>query len=302
MAYVLTGHRLITRRPALAALIVCVAILVSTGCTDSDAPRSRTAGESMAHDPGPVHAHGIGIDPADGTVFVATHTGLFELGKGESDAVRVADRYQDTMAFQVVGPGRFLASGHPDGRENLPPYLGLIESTDAGDSWQAVSQLGKVDFHLLAIQGRNVYGFGSVFRREAQVLLASSDEGSTWSRRKVPAALIGMVVQPDDGRSLVASGPNGLYFSSNGGTSWQQGPDRAGLLAWPRKDRLYLADRSGAFSLSSDRGRTWQHVANLGGTVSAFGHGGGRLLAALHSGAIVESLDGGITWRTRWKH
>jgi len=26
----------------------------------------------------------------------------------------------------------FLASGHPDRREDLPPHLGLIESTDAG--------------------------------------------------------------------------------------------------------------------------------------------------------------------------
>ena len=68
-------------------------------------------------------------------MFVATHTGLFRAGREQARAVRVAGRHQDTMGFTVVGPDRFLGSGHPDGRENLPPFLGLIESRDAGASW-----------------------------------------------------------------------------------------------------------------------------------------------------------------------
>jgi hypothetical protein len=35
-------------------------------------------------------------------------------------ARRVADRYQDTMGFTVTGPDRFLGSGYPDGRDDLP--------------------------------------------------------------------------------------------------------------------------------------------------------------------------------------
>ena len=51
-------------------------------------------------------------------------------------ATRIADRWQDTMAFTVTvtGAGTFLGSGHPDLREDLPPHLGLIESTDAGET------------------------------------------------------------------------------------------------------------------------------------------------------------------------
>ncbi len=79
-------------------------------------------------DPGPVHVHGLGINPADGSLFIATHTGLFRVGKDSQKAVRVAARYQDTMGFSIVGPNRFLGSGHPDAREQkLPPLLGLIE-------------------------------------------------------------------------------------------------------------------------------------------------------------------------------
>ena len=29
-----------------------------------------------AADPGPVHVHGLGVNPADGALFIATHTGL----------------------------------------------------------------------------------------------------------------------------------------------------------------------------------------------------------------------------------
>ncbi len=104
-------------------------------------------------DPGPIHVHGLGINPADGSLFIATHTGLFRVGPTSRKAVRVADRNQDTMGFSVVGPNRFLGSGHPDVDEareqNLPSRLGLIESTDSGESWQPISLLGEADFHVL---------------------------------------------------------------------------------------------------------------------------------------------------------
>ena len=67
------------------------------------------------------------------------------------------------MGFTVTGPDRFLGSGHPDGREGLPPFLGLIRSTDAGRTWERVSLLGKRDFHVLEAAGERIYGFGSGF-------------------------------------------------------------------------------------------------------------------------------------------
>jgi hypothetical protein len=47
------------------------------------------------------------------------------------------------MGFAVIGPNRFLGSGHPDGRDSLPPLLGLISSSDAGESWRPVSPGGQ---------------------------------------------------------------------------------------------------------------------------------------------------------------
>jgi hypothetical protein len=60
---------------------------------------SRDSGEAtfsgiQAPDPGPVHVHGLGVNPADGALFVATHTGLYRVAEGERKAERVGDRYQ----------------------------------------------------------------------------------------------------------------------------------------------------------------------------------------------------------------
>lgn len=104
-----------------------------------------------ATDAGPVHVHGLGVNPADEALFIATHTGLYRSGEGDSKSVRVGDSRQDTMGFTVAGADRFLGSGHPDARQDLPSLLGLIESTDAGETWESISLLGEADFHVLGL-------------------------------------------------------------------------------------------------------------------------------------------------------
>ena len=148
---------------ALAALSACG----GNGETRAPAPGAR------ATDSGPQHVHGVGGNPADGALVIATHTGLFRAMPGEQRAKRVGDLYQDTMGFTVVGPDRFLGSGHPDARADLPPLLGLIRSEDAGRTWTPVSLLGKADFHVLRAAARQVYGFDSTQAR----LLVSDDGG-----------------------------------------------------------------------------------------------------------------------------
>lgn len=295
--------RLVDLRIVLSAVLAIAALLVFAGCSDEESDSSAAGGSSGApssEDPGPVHVHGLGVDPADKALFIASHTGLFRLPHGDQEPERVADRYQDTMAFTIVGPRRFLGSGHPDGREDLPPFLGLIESQNAGETWEEVSLMGEVDFHLLAAQGQSVYGFGSEWEGDEALFLASSDGGRTWDKRPVPAPLIGLALSPEDPRVLVASSPSGLLFSRDGAASWQSIPGSPGLLAWPGADELYLANARGVVSLSSDQGKSWEVVGLLPDAPAAFGSGESRLLAATHSGEILESGDGGSSWEKRF--
>ena len=96
-----------------ARITLCALAVLIAGCgTDNDAP-SFTPPSSSSE--GATHIHGLGINPADDTLYAATHTGLFTVRDGAGQ--RVADRLQDTMGFTVVGPDHFLGSGHPDFRD-----------------------------------------------------------------------------------------------------------------------------------------------------------------------------------------
>lgn len=204
------------------------------------------------------------------------------------------------MGFTVVGPGRFLASGHPDMRamqeQGLPPNLGLIESRDGGDTWESLSLLGEADFHALRLAGERVYGFDATHGR----LLASEDGGGTWSERATPGVLLDLAPDPDDPDHLVATGEQGLLRSRDGGRSWEPIGAAVGLLAWPEGGPLYLVDGGGALLVSAD-GEAWQRAGEIGGEpVALLAAGPQELYAALHSGAITRSSDGGETWTVRF--
>jgi hypothetical protein len=68
----------------------------------------------LAGEPGISHVHGLGINPADGALIVATHFDSFRVPPDGDEAVRIGDSFQDTMGFTVAGPDHFLGSGHPD--------------------------------------------------------------------------------------------------------------------------------------------------------------------------------------------
>lgn len=278
--------------------ILAVVASAAFGCGGDELPT--VVDDPVIEDSGPIHVHGLGINPADQALFIATHTGLFRAAHNERKAERVAGRYQDTMAFTVVGPNRFMGSGHPDGREDLPPFLGLIETRDAGESWQAISLQGKADFHVLEVLGRRVYGFGSDFQTRRPRFMASTDGGKSWQDRQFPEVLVSLAVDPSDPNRIVGAGESGLHSSRDGGASWRRVGSPSGLLAWPRPGRLYVLEENGVVSLSSNRGRSWQAVGGVGGSASAFDStAGGDLLAARHDGTILQSENEGATWKVR---
>lgn len=284
------------------ALVLVAGGLGVGGCSDDSDEGTQPArtDNPVVEDPGPIHVHGLGINPADGRLVVASHTGLFEV-RGPRKAERIAGRYQDTMAFQVTGPDRFIGSGHPDVREKLPPFLGLIESSDAGKTWRPRSLQGRVDFHVLRAVGRRIYGYGTDFKSRAPQFLVSNDRGRSWNRRKPPEPLQSLAVNPVNPGHLVLSGRSGVHESRNGGRTWRNLRARPGLLVWAGRG-LYLADGKGTVVLRSAAGEGWQGVGSIGGAPAAFEAApNGRLLAALHDGTVKASANGGSTWRVRFR-
>jgi hypothetical protein len=268
--------------------------LLLSACGDADDEPQAPATSS---DPGVVHIHGLGRNPADGALFIATHTGLFRVGPSDRSAERVAGLYQDTMGFTVIGADHFLGSGHPGSIEHDPPFLGLIESRNAGASWRPISLRGDVDFHVLEAQGDTVYGFGSDWETREARFLRSHNGGRKWTQLAPPEGLLGLALDPGDARVSVALGDQRGYLSTNGGASWRPLAVPGGMVTWTRELGLIAVDLEGVVRHVAEPTGEWSEVGRLPSAPAALEGVGDELLAATHDSRVLSSHDGGNTWR-----
>lgn len=284
-------------RAAILALAVLPLVLAACGGDAEEPAGSTPAPGHAASDSGPVHVHGLGVNPADGALYIATHTGLFRAGRGANSAARVGSGEQDTMGFSVQGPDRFIGSGHPGPGEAKPPLLGLIESKDAGRSWSSRSLLGEADFHILRAVGSIVYGLDASNGR----LLLSRDGGRSWQRRSVPDGLVDLTPNPARPMEVLASTESGIVISRDGGARWHALARVApGLLVWPAGGQPFHVDGSGQVSAGADDGKRWRRRGRIPGTPAALAAGGlADLYAALGNGTVLVSRDGGSHWTVR---
>jgi hypothetical protein len=288
--------RLALRPAALGLALVAAVALGSCGGDDTPAERGSSDDSAQTGDPGMHHIHGLGVDPRSGTLYIATHTGLFTAPEGEQRARRLGDSRQDIMGFSIVGADRFIGSGHPAPDQDLPPNLGLIRSTDGGRNWDAVSLSGEADFHALEASASRIYGFDGTQGR----LMVSRDGGRSWTRRAPPAAMFGMAIHPRDPARLLAGTDRGLFASTDEGRSWRPlSAEMTGLLAWPAPDRLYLVEGSGRVRQSADGGRSWRRVGAIGGELAALTAEKSDIYVALADGTVKQSTDGGRNWTLR---
>ena len=241
------------------------------------------------------HVHGLGVDPADGTLYAATHYGLFRIPT-TGTAVRVANRFQDTMGFTVAGPADFLGSGHPDPQADLPPRLGLIESTDRGETWTALSLSGQADFHALHAVGGTVYGWDSGTGR----FMVSTDRRS-WQTRST-LELLDFAVNPTNPDEILATTQQGLARSADGGRTFTpRGPVQM-YLAWPQPAALWAVSPAGDVSVSADAGRTWDARGRLPRQPQALTVVESTVYVAVADAGIYESTDGGRTFSVRYRY
>ncbi|MBA3422100.1 MAG: exo-alpha-sialidase [Thermoleophilaceae bacterium] len=254
------------------------------------------AGQVAAEGRGGGHVHGLGVNPADGAVFVASHNGLFRAAPGDTQAHLVGTTGKDVMGFSIVGPNRFLGSGHPGAGEDLPPSLGLILSTDAGRTFRPVSLLGEADFHVLRASGSRVYGFDGSSGR----FLASGDGGRSWTELPdPPGTLVDLTIDPRDPDRLIASTDSGLSASSDVGRSWRRLGEQIALVAWAAPERLFILDAEGEVAMSLDGGRRFRPTGRVPGEPVSFMAAGNDLYVALSDNRVMRSSDGGASWSLR---
>ncbi|MFG2091298.1 F510_1955 family glycosylhydrolase [Spirillospora sp. NPDC048824] len=275
------------------ALFACSVVLAAcgtgTGTDNADAP-------VPSPETGIGHIHGVAMDPADRSVYVAAHFGVFKIESPDRMS-RAGTNRQDTMGFTIVGPRTFLASGHPaaaDAQRGAPPHLGLIRSTDAGRTWTTLSEAGHADFHSLQLAGRILYAYDS----QTQRVRHSSDGGRTWT----PGARLtvnDLAAHEDRADEVYAATPDGLQVSDDSGGAFRIARDAPVLAHVEALDDMTLVgvDPNGRVQVKTG-GEGWRSLGRIpGGRATAFTAVDDRhLLVAAEDGGVYESRDGGQTF------
>ena len=278
---------------ALGTAVTATALLA--GCSPTATPDASATATAPTFE----HIHELVADPTDGTLLVATHTGLYRLsiaGDGTATAEGpIGGLDFDPMGF-TIADGIAYASGHPG--PTTPdtfgsPNLGLITSTDRGESWTNVSLTGETDFHGLTVATSSsgsprVFGYDGSKQR----IVTSLDGGASWSD--------GAEIAPRDilavGDLLYATTADGLAVSSDNGATFTIDTAAPALY-------VVAVDQNGTIAGIGVTGTVWTRPAGgnwvSGGTVAgapqAFVVDGNRLYVADDRG-IAYTGDAGVTW------
>ena len=238
------------------------------------------------------------VDPADGTLLLATNRALYRVRKDRIDPVRARLGNSDVakgLAFRFTGPGEAVGSGHPGRARSEWAVLGLVRTSNGGRTWRSVSRLGAADFHAIALLGETL----APPPGGRATGLWIRDGGLTFEPRTAPLALQDLEIDPADPDRWVGTAETGVHLTTDGGTTWRPADPAGGArIAWPASDALFRTDLDGCVSRSSDGGLTWEDVGRVDGETQALTAVDERTLyAADIDGVVRVSRDGGETWR-----
>ncbi len=282
-------HRNPVKRPRLVAgsVVTLLASLLVASCATE--PLVAGAGDLG-------HIHDL-VTEIDGGPLVASHTGLYRI-ESVDRAVLVGTERHDLMSMTRLPDGRLIIGGHPDLRleeyrvADKPPHLGLAESVDDGETWSVIALLGEADFHALEPVDRGVLAAESTGRIW---LLDQSGEldqlGAVESRD--------LAVDPaDQSRVVSVDYDGGLWFSLDGGATWNSLEAPASLVEVEWSTRLLGVEENGTIWDGGPDGFSWDVVAQGPSDVETFHiDSEDRWWVTMKGGAIVRSDDAGSSWK-----
>ncbi len=133
-----------------------LAMTAVAGCgsqASSDAPQAGTRSDRLVDfSKKPPYVNALDVDPVTGEYLLTTNRGHWRIDPDGDEVTQVRGRIAAQgksstvgtfLELLVTGPGQLLGSGHPDQKNTLPQYLGLIRSDDMGRNWEVVSGSGR---------------------------------------------------------------------------------------------------------------------------------------------------------------
>ena len=208
---------------AVAMASAAVLAHVHTPSPGSGHPNSRSV---RPVEPLLFHVHGLAFSPDGRSILVPSHTGLAVFRDGSWSEVN--GPIHDFAGFSLAENAMY-ASGHPPEGSALPNPLGLVKSTDGGESWQPVALGGEADFHWIAAGYRSkaLYVLSTQPNSAMSVpgLHMTRDEARTWRRaaaRGLEGEIFGIAAHPQQAGTVAVATARGLYLSRDGGDSFRR--------------------------------------------------------------------------------
>ncbi|KKZ92365.1 hypothetical protein B4147_1601 [Bacillus wiedmannii] len=170
------------------------------------------------------HIHGIGYAGNTPGVSIATHSGIKVYQNGKWFETKT--ELHDYMGFQATKNG-FFASGHPEPGVNLKNPLGLMKSSDGGNTLEKLAFYGESDFHNLAV-GYNTEAIYLYNERPnsklQQGFYFSTNNGQDWKESKLKglsSTIHSFSVHPDQASVVAVSAKDGVYLSTDYGNTFE---------------------------------------------------------------------------------
>ncbi|MGW6194321.1 F510_1955 family glycosylhydrolase [Bacillus cereus] len=170
------------------------------------------------------HIHGIGYAGNMPGVSIATHSGIKVYQNGKW--LETTTELHDYMGFQATKNG-FFASGHPEPGANLKNPLGLMKSSDGGNTLEKLAFYGESDFHNLAV-GYNTEAIYLYNERPnsklQQGFYFSTNSGQEWKNSKLQglsSTIHSFSVHPDQSSVVAVSAKDGVYLSTDYGNTFK---------------------------------------------------------------------------------
>ncbi|TKD71329.1 F510_1955 family glycosylhydrolase [Pseudalkalibacillus hwajinpoensis] len=255
------------------------------------------------------HVHGIGYPGNRNELLIATHNGpiIYQ----NNSWYEATTNNNDYMGFTAVSDG-FYSSGHPGEGSDLPNPLGLIKSSDRGNTLEELGFQGESDFHFLAV-GYNTHAIYAVNQQKnskMDVGVYYSENAKDWERVQLngtPDKVAGIFTHPSDSNVLAITSPTGLYVSSDQGKSFNRVTEEVGIstmvfledkLLYAKQDtnkQLVLQDLSNGeqkeISMPNEELKTIDYI-----TVNPQNEQ--EIVFHTKEESIYQTTDSGETWET----
>ena len=302
------------KRKALAAILLLSTLVISACGSKEEAssgPVQLKTGATIDH------MHGLTYSN-DNTIFIGTHEGMIS-SKDQGKTWSTVSSYDfDFMGFHTLSNGDMITSGHPGPKTDLPNPLGVMKSTDHGETWDSVSLLGKIDFHIMTSDYNNpdiIYGLNQMGEGEYGAgIFKSTDGGQNWEKiapKGLPEDLhkvYALVALPDYENTLLAGTENGVFHSDDGGKTWVMHDSERFITAFSvipndTKDLISysITKDDAAIMISKDDGMTWEKLGlnlgqDAGNYISVNPENLELIIVSSFNNSVFVSEDGGENW------